>query len=1038
MKKFTKNTLASAVGLAFIASMSTAHAAPPARLIVKSNPVMSAFSTESSADMVIGKMSTMSALSNTSVQQVKTTWDGRNVVELSGNFTEAQLAQIIANMESDASIDEVEIDRLMYPTATPNDPRYSDQWHYFDATGGINADTAWNTTTGAGVTVAVLDTGVIYHNDLVGNLVGGYDFVSNVNMGRDGDGRDSDPSDPGDSYNGGGSSWHGTHVAGTIAAVTNNNNGVAGVAYGAKILPVRVLGAGGGYSSDITDGIVWAAGGYVAGIPVNNNPAQVINMSLGGAGACGSLYQNAINQAVSLGAVVVVAAGNSAVDVSGATPANCNNVISVAATNSSGNRASFSNYGSLIDVSAPGVNILSTHNTGYSSPGGDSYSTMSGTSMAAPHIAGVAALVYASGVATSPAAIESRIVNTARTFPGSCYGCGSGIADANAAVNGGGNDQNQSPVSQINGPYQGDLNSAVSFSSAGTFDPDGSISSYSWDFGDGYTSNQANPTHSYTSENTFNVSLTVSDNKGATATANTTAVISNNVTAVLENGIPVNGLSANTGQSVDYTFEVPANATELVISASGGSGDADLYARFGSAPTDAQYDCRPYLGGNNETCNVSNPQAGTWYISAKAYASFSGLTLQASFQGGNTIPNKPPVANSGGPYTGIEGQPITFIGSASYDTDGAIATYNWDFGDGTTSNQADPSHSYSVSGSYSVVLTVTDNKGSSTTTNTTAEIKASGGKGVLENGVSVTTSGNTGSEDNYTLQVPSGANDLVIKTNGGSGDGDLFVRFGSAPTASSYDCRPYLSGNNETCTIVNAQAGTYYVMVQGYSSYSTTLTASYTSGGTPIPNVPPVSDAGGPYSGTVNAEISFVGSNSFDNDGQITTYNWNFGDGSSISQANPNHVYTTAGTYTATLTVTDDKGATATSSSLVTVVESPLPIGLADACTSQSPQDYITASNGSPICVTSGSGGNLYFYFDSNGSSSATIRTEHGTGDANIYYRQDSWPSASQFMLKSDNTANTESITVNNLTDGWHYIMVSGNHSGLTIQVDHQ
>ncbi len=1035
MKKFTKNTVASAVALAFIASMSTAHAAPPARLVVKSNPVMSAFSTESSADMVIGKMSTMSALSNTLVQEVKTTWDGRSVVELSGNFTQAQLAQIIANMESDFSIDEVEIDRIMYPTATPNDPRYSEQWHYFSATGGINANTAWNTTTGAGVTVAVLDTGVVYHNDLIGNLVGGYDFVSNTTMARDGDGRDADPSDPGDSYNGGGSSWHGTHVAGTIAAVTNNNNGVAGVAYDAKILPVRVLGSGGGYSSDITDGIVWAAGGNVAGTPVNNHPAQVINMSLGGAGACGSLYQNAINQAVSLGAVVVVAAGNSAVDVSGATPANCNNVISVAATTSSGNRASFSNYGALIDVAAPGVNILSTHNTGYASPGGDSYSTMSGTSMAAPHIAGVAALVYASGIATSPAAIESRIVNTARAFPGSCYGCGSGIADANAAVGGGGTGENESPISQINGPYQGSINSAVSFSSAGTFDPDGTISTYSWDFGDGNTSNQANPLHTYSSEDTFNVSLTVTDNKGATATTNTTASIGNN-TSVLDKGIPVNGLSANTGQSVDYTFEVPTNASDLVISVNAGSGDADLYARFGSAPTSGQYDCRPYLPGNNESCTISNPQAGTWYISAKAYASFSGLTLQADYQ--SQIPNKPPISNPGGPYTGVEGQAISFIGSGSYDTDGAITTYEWDFGDGQTSNQADTSHTYNAAGNYTISLTVTDNNGSIVTTSTSADIQAIGDKAILVNGVSVASSGTAGSEDNYTLQVPSGSSDLVIKTNGGSGDGDLYVRFAQAPTASGYDCRPYLSGNTEMCTIANVQAGTYHVMVKGYSNYSTTLTASYTDGVIPDPNDAPVADPGGPYAGTVNNEMTFVGSNSFDNDGQITTYNWNFGDGTSSSQANPHHVYTTAGNFTATLTVTDNDGAATSASTSVTVDDNTMPIGILDSCTSQSPQDYIATPSGSPICVSDGTGGNLYFYFQNDSSSSATIRTEHGSGDANIYYRQDSWPSTTQFMLKSDNTGNNESITLNNLAAGWHYIMVSGDHSGLTIQVDHQ
>lgn len=1033
MKIITYKPLVSAMALACVTSASAANAAQPARLIIKSNSVMSAnFSSTTLTD----KLSAMTTLSNTSVEKVKTMWDGRNVIELNGDFTQEQLADMIDSMELDIDIDEVEIDRLMYPTATPNDPRYAEQWHYQDIASGISANTAWDITTGSGVTVAVLDTGVVYHNDLIANLVGGYDFVSDPAMSRDGDGRDNDASDPGDSYNGGGSSWHGTHVAGTIAAVTNNGTGVAGVAYSAKLVPVRVLGAGGGYSSDIADAIVWAAGGYVPGVPANTNPAQIINMSLGGGGACGSVYQNAINQAVNLGATVVVAAGNSAVDVAGSTPANCNNVIAVAATDSSGNRASFSNYGTLVDIAAPGVNILSTHNTGYSSPGSDSYSTMSGTSMAAPHIAGVAALIHASGVATSPAAIESRLINTAKPFPGSCYGCGQGIADAQAAVSGGSGNQNQSPVGLINGPYQGNLTSAINFSSAGSYDPDGTITSYLWDFGDGNTSNQSNPSHYYANEGSFNVSLTVTDNKGASATDNTTAIIGANGGGVLENNVPVTGLSANTGLAVGYTIDVPANSSELVISISGGTGDADLYARFGAEPTTNQFDCRPYQGGNNESCTISNPQAGIWYINVKAYASFTGLTLLASHQsGGNN--NVPPVADAGGPYTGVEGQAIAFTSANSYDSDGSITSYLWDFGDGTTSNLANPSHTYNVAANYTVSLTVTDDRSSSTTVQTTADVQANGSNGVLDNGVTVTTSGSAGTENSYTFDVPTNATDLVIQTNGGSGDGDLYVRFGSAPTANDFDCRPYANGNNETCTMANIQAGTYYVMVKGYSSFSTNLTASYNQGGTP--NTPPVADAGGPYSGTINTDINFIGSNSFDSDGQITTYSWNFGDGSSSSQANPTHMYSSVGNYTATLTVTDNQGASSSSSTNVTVEDNgPAPGSLDDACASQASQDYITTTNGAPICVTSGTGNDLYFYFYNESSSSATVRTEHGSGNADIYYSSYTWPSASNYVSKSTTAGNTEKITLTGLAAGWHYIMVSGEHSGLTIQVDHQ
>ncbi|MEE7566353.1 S8 family serine peptidase, partial [Xanthomonas sp. Kuri4-3] len=181
----------------------------------------------------------------------------------------------------------------------------------------------------------------------------------------------------------------GTHVAGTIAAVTNNAVGVAGTAYNAKIVPVRVLGRCGGYTSDIADAIVWASGGSVSGVPANANPAEVINMSLGGSGTCSTTYQNAINGAVSRGTTVVVAAGNSATNVSSSVPANCANVIAVAATTSAGAKASFSNYGTGIDVSAPGQGILSTLNSGTTTPGNASYASYNGTSMAAPHVAGV-------------------------------------------------------------------------------------------------------------------------------------------------------------------------------------------------------------------------------------------------------------------------------------------------------------------------------------------------------------------------------------------------------------------------------------------------------------------------------------------------------------------------------------------------------------------------------------------------------------------------------------------------------------------------
>lgn len=191
----------------------------------------------------------------------------------------------------------------------------------------------------------------------------------------------------------------------------------------------------------------------------------------------------------------------------------------------------------------------------------------------------------------------------------------------------------------------------------------------------------------------------------------------------------------------------------------------------------------------------------------------------------------PPVAAANGPYSATENASITMSSSGSYDPDGNIVTYSWDFGDGTGSADPDPSHAYSTQGTYTVTLTVTDNDGLTNSTGTTAVITPVGGGSVLTNGTPVSVSGAQDSETFFTLVVPAGASDLSFTINGGTGDADLYVKFGSAPTQSSYECRPYIGGNNETCDITNVQQGVYHVMLVGYNAYSTTLTGSYTSSG---------------------------------------------------------------------------------------------------------------------------------------------------------------------------------------------------------------
>lgn len=510
---------------------------------------------------------TLSSLAGDELSYVRATaLSDRHVVRAQRHLSSKEKANMIKALKNDPNVAEVEEDRMLQIAATPNDTQYNNQWHYYESTGGLRAPAAWDSADGTGVVVAVLDTGYRPHADLNANILPGYDMISDSFVGNDGNGRDSDASDPGDwvavGACGGGqptqaqnSSWHGTHVAGTIAAVTNNNTGVAGVAYKAKIVPVRVLGKCGGYTSDIADGIIWASGGTVSGVPANANPAKVINMSLGGSGACDSTTQAAINSARSRGTVVVIAAGNDNGNANNFNPGNCSGVVNVAATNRSGGRAYYSNYGTSVDVAAPGGamnsandpnGILSTYNTGTTTPGSDSYGYSQGTSMAAPHVAGVAALILQKKPTATPDQVESILKTTTRSFPATCTNCGTGIVDAAAAV----------------------------ASAAGT-------------------------------------------GGGGTTTPVTTTT---------------NNISVSKSSWKYYTLTVPAGRTNLTINTSGGTGDVDLYVRLGSQPTLSSYNCRPYKTGNTESCSFTNPTAGTYHIGLYGYSAVTGLTLTTSHQ----------------------------------------------------------------------------------------------------------------------------------------------------------------------------------------------------------------------------------------------------------------------------------------------------------------------------------------------------------------------------------------------------------------------
>jgi serine protease len=428
------------------------------RLIVKYKDVAA---TAVASSATLGSARRVGLRRGLGLAALRTTATGAQVLQISKAVTVDQAAGIAAELKAvDPNVEYAEPDRILSIEMTPTDPSYAAQWDLkASATeaGALNTPAAWDLSTGRGVVVAVVDTGYRPHVDLSSSLVAGYDFITAPAIANDGSGRDADASDPGDfvtsaesSTSGGvfygcgayNSSWHGTHVAGTIAAVTNNAAGVAGVAYGARVQPARVLGKCGGYTSDIAAAIVWASGAAVAGVPTNPTPAKVINMSLGGAGNCSVTTQNAISTARARGTVVVVAAGNSNTNAANFSPANCSGVITVASVGRTGARAYYSNYGTVVDVAAPGGDmstgsangILSTLNTGTTTPGSDTYAYYQGTSMAAPHISGVVALMLGRNGTLSPDEIEARLRSSTRGFPGACATCGTGIVDARAAV----------------------------------------------------------------------------------------------------------------------------------------------------------------------------------------------------------------------------------------------------------------------------------------------------------------------------------------------------------------------------------------------------------------------------------------------------------------------------------------------------------------------------------------------------------------------------------------------------------------------------
>ena len=360
---------------------------------------------------------------NVDVKFLRNTSTDDAVIQTSKSLNKYQAKEFMEKVASDPDVASVEPDYINHPaylqdvTFTYNDPQYSKQWNLTNPTTGVQNTGNARLRRGATVKVAVLDTGYVPHPDLVTGMANGYDFISDPLSARDGDGRDPNPRDEGDyapynlckdQANAHTSTWHGTSVAGIIGARGNNGMGMVGAADLARVQPVRVLGRCGGRTSDIADAIIWAAGGHVDGVPDNTYPAKIINMSIGTVTRCPAAYQRAIDIARSKGALVVAAAGNGNTEASKYAPANCRGVITVGATTKAGTRASFSNYGTRVNISAPGENILTLSMNSLDRPDNTkfSYDYESGTSMAAPHVSALLAQQLVNGTSITTKQVE--------------------------------------------------------------------------------------------------------------------------------------------------------------------------------------------------------------------------------------------------------------------------------------------------------------------------------------------------------------------------------------------------------------------------------------------------------------------------------------------------------------------------------------------------------------------------------------------------------------------------------------------------------
>ena len=725
--------------------------------------------------------SRLAKISNVSMSVVREMSGNAHVIRLDQPVTLSQARVIATRLMGDSSVELAEPDRRKRPALTPTDPLYAtDQWNLFVPSsanlGSANLPNAWSITTGSNtVTVAVIDTGYRPHQDIGFTYSGssstspvvlssGYTFITDKPTANNGVGREPDALDSGDWITGtenttaGGqfygcgvlntrgqpvnqlspSSWHGTHVSGIIAAQINSI-GIAGIAPNIRILPVRVLGKCGGYDSDIIDGMNWAAGFSVPGVPANSNPAQVLSMSLGGTAiTCSSAYQSTVTNIINAGKVIVIAAGNDGSSIL-KDPANCSGGIAVTANSINGDNAWYATIGPGTTISAPGgdcggisypngctptnsVGVYSTLNSGtttpVASPGGDIYVAYSGTSMATPHVSAVAALMLSLKPTLTPTQITFYLQSSARPFPSNTICttsgsglCGAGLLDAYQALIA------VQPSAAISSPVVtlGSIPSTVTTGTLVTLAGSAitasgrSITSYVWAqlSGPSVTINNpgsnTNASFTPTTAGSYSFQLTATDSAAQTGTA--TAVIVASVPSAVANPVVTLG-------------SIPSSVTAGTVVTLSGSAIAGTTLRSITSYAWTQ------LSGP-ATVTITNPSSNT-------IASFTPTTpgsytfkLTATDSGGQTgstsvvilvTPSNPVVYLGSIPTSVTTGTAVTLSGSAISASGGSII-YAWTQVSGPTVIISNPSSNTNASftptivGSYLFLLTATDSSG---------------------------------------------------------------------------------------------------------------------------------------------------------------------------------------------------------------------------------------------------------------------------------------------------------------------------------------